>query len=360
MAVEKLKVPFSTWTQVAAQNGFQVYQCPESADSYVVWCGNYDYVYETHVDVDDFITTYSGTHFSGAVDVMGYDDAIAHIVGISDVPSTHSATGQQVMSVFPTSGLRDTIVTHNWADPTSWYSESVAASGNLTPMVSGTTYAFPHTNIIDTYHGRIWNEDALGYRVSLYVDDVVKTEVDPHTGVGDYTVDYLNGSVEFDPTISTTATVSGNYNYENGSTFTVQPKPGTKLIIKNVEVQFSTDMELRDTTVFTAYGYVDVFAPQYTPVPYPAGTKIPINSTTYKSIFDFIDESNSGQPVLPPMSSGTWRGNSQGTIVFPWDYAAAIELSDAAGMSITIKMQNDVPAGGERVTVTFYGLYEDE
>jgi hypothetical protein len=360
MSIVKLTVPFSTWAQVATGNSFQTYQCSMGADAYVVWCGNYDYVYESRVDVDDFITTYSGTHLAAALNVMGYDDALAHIVGISHVPSTHAPDGTHVTSLFPTAGLRDTIVTHNWADPTTWYSESTLASGNLAPTVSGTTYAFPQNHIIDTYHAKIWNEDSLGKRVSIFVDGTEKTEVNPHTELGDFTVNYLVGTVAFSPAISPTATVSGNYSYESGSAFTITPKPGTRLIVKNVEVQFSTDMVLNDTTIFEAYGYVDVFAPQYTPVPYPAGTKIPLESTTYKSIFDFIDESNSAQPTLPPMSSGTWRGNTQGTIVFPWDYAAAIELSDAAGMEIKIKMQHDIPAGGERVTVTFYGLYEAE
>jgi hypothetical protein len=77
-------------------------------------------------------------------------------------------------------------------------------------------------------------------------------------------------------------------------------------------------------------------------------------------MLDFQAESNGAMPVIPAIGGPSWRGIRHPIIVFPWDYAALLTLSSAAGMEIRIKLLHDVPFGGEFGTATLYCLSEDE
>jgi len=106
---------------------------------------------------------------------------------------------------------------------------------------------------------------------------------------------------------------------------------------------------------------VDVFAPQYTPTPYPSGTLIPIGSPTiYKTMMNYIDEANGAMPEIPPMGGAGWRGTSQAVQIFPWRYQAMTELVSSYGMEIRIQLQHETPFGGDVATATFYCLSEPE
>jgi hypothetical protein len=268
--------------------------------------------------------------------------------------------GKDVVSLWPTEGIRKTFVTHNWCDKTTWYQKSVEVDDEVpTATTPGTLYTLAHQNVIDTHHGKIWDEDNLGCRVLVVVDSVPKVEQDPHDDVGDFVVDYAAGTITFTPPIDPGASVLVNYHYATSSEFVIKPAPGKALKIRSVEAQFSQDVALNDTIDFTAYGYVDVFAPGLMPG-VPSGTLIPIANTRYKTMLDFQAESNGAMPTIQPIGGAGWRGIHQPIVVFPWDYAALLALSSAAGMEIRIKLQHDVPFGGEFGTATLYCLNEDE
>jgi hypothetical protein len=223
----------------------------------------------------------------------------------------------------------------------------------------------PHSSIIDVYHGKLWEEEQLEatHRVSVEVDEgggwAAKTEVDPHDGIGDYTIDYAAGTITFSPAIGTGANVRASYYRANGSQFILAPDPGKTLLIKSAEVQFSADIEMTDTVIFETFGYVDVFAPQLMPG-IPSGTKIPLKKTVYKTLQQFIDESNGAYPSIPAIGGSGWRGVQSPVTVFPWNYAAALPLSAAAGMEVRIYCEHDLPFVGSYATATFYCLSEDE
>ena len=271
-----------------------------------------------------------------------------------------TADGKRIVSVWPTEGTRRTIVTHNWCDRTTWYQKSVAVVDAVpTAVVLGTSYSLAHTNVIDTWHGKLWDEDNLGHRVVVKVDGVTKTEQDPHNNVGEFTVNYSAGIVTFTPPVSVAAVVLVSYHYATTSEFTIAPTAGKVLKIRTVETQFSVDVTLNDTVDFTAYGLVDVFAPELMPG-VPSGTKIPLSTTRYKTMQDFQAESNGALATIPVIGGAGWRGIPQPIIVFPWDYAAMLNLSAAAGMEIRIKLQHDAPFGGGFATATLYCLSEAE
>ena len=145
----------------------------------------------------------------------------------------------------------------------------------------------------------------------------------------------------------------------------LKPSAGKRLAIKSAEVQFSSDVEMSDTVIFHTYGYVDVFAPYLLttatpPGPYPPGTLIPIQKTVYKTLHQFIDESNGANPPIPAIGGADWRGVQHPVTVFPWNYAAALPLSSAAGMEVRVFLEHDDEFGGSYSTATFYALSEDE
>lgn len=372
---QMLGLSYSVWKTVVQANGFTPYFHEDDGvtGQGFVFAGTDEYIYTTRIVDDtwvDFDTTFSGT----TVAVGRRDDAIANIVGLSDVPKTaRTDSGKLVISTWPTEGARTTVISPNWADPTTWYSSSTHISHEVASATTpGTVYQLAHSNIIDTSHGKISGEGVLvssgALCCTLTVSGTVSgtgvfyTEVDPHTGVGDYTLDYLTGVITFSPAIAADAEVKATYHYETGSLFTIAPTAGKALKIKNAEVQFSDDVEVTDTVLFQLFGLVDVFAPQLLQVnggPYPPGTKILLNTIAYKTMMDYINESNGALPAVPQLGGAGWRA-SPALHVFPWRYQAMTELKSSLGLEIRISLEHEVPFNGTVATATFYCLSEDE
>lgn len=284
---------------------------------------------------------------------------------------TKTASGKPVFSQWPTEGNRKTIVTHNYCDPTTWYTNAVrVVEESLDANTAGEEYAMDNQNVIDAYHGKIWEEDSLldgqgnSYLVTVEIDTgggwTSVDEVDPHSGTGDYTVDYAAGTITFSPTIDTGASVRATYHYATDSVFSVAPSDGRVMDIKHVEAQFSTDLGMTDSIIFAPYGYVQDFAPQLTPSPYPEDTLIPLGQTKYKSMRDFHNEVNGALPTIPALGGNGWRGVTEEIVVFRWEYAATLQLENSKGMEIRVYLEHDVPFTGTYATATIYALQEDE
>jgi len=264
---------------------------------------------------------------------------------------------------------RATIITHNWADKTTWYSESIRVDDEVAAD-SGDhqLYQLANAYLIDTYHGKITQEDFLtdndgyDYRVVVKVNDVQKTEQDPHYGAGgDYTINYVDGYVEFLSALQPEDVVTVAYHYASSSIFTVQPPVGKIWKLEIVEVQFSQDVKMKDTIRYNAYGNVEVFAPQYCPVPYPPGTSIPLgNPTVFKTITDLMNDAVRAYPAYNPIGGSSWRGLSQPATVMDWDYRSSIILHGSYGMSLAISLDHDEQFGGTFATATFYCKEEDD
>lgn len=254
-----------------------------------------------------------------------------------------------------------TIVTHDWCDKTTWYTDAVrVVNEQPAAVVAGTSYQLAHTHIIDTYHGKLVQEDFLldssgnSYRISVTVDGVPKTEVDPHTGVGDYLVEYTLGTIYFTPAISVLADVRVTYHYATSSSFYIKPEAGYILSIDVVEAQFSDNTLLTDTTFFQLQGLVDVFAPQLMPG-IPSGTFISVgNPLVYKTFKDYVCDAIKSYPSHPAYGVGNWRSSNRPYHIFCWDYITSTKLKSSYGMRIKIKLEHDVPFSGDSAAVTFY------
>lgn len=264
--------------------------------------------------------------------------------------------------------------THDWSDKTTWYSSSIrvvdetAANDDAGVFLS---YALAHTNVINTSHGLVYQEDYLqdpdgfDYLVHVKVDGVTVTPRDPHHGAdGDYQADYINGKIVFFSALTSESVVTVTYHYATDSVFVVAPVAGKQIYLDFVECQFSEDIVMNDTVVFQPYGFVEVFAPQYCTSnggPYPPGTKIPLgNPMKYKSFTDFQAEATKSYVQYPVMGGDNWRAATQKLTVINWDYLAATELKSSFGLEIRIFLEHDVPFGGWYATATFYCRIEDE
>lgn len=308
----------------------------------------------------DFETNYK----SNCTETYSGDDALilGNIANKVPLVQLRTSTGLVRTSSEKSDSSKQNFFSHNWADKTTWYTESTKVTDEVA-INSGDniSYNLAHSNLIDVYHGKIFGEDFLkdlnnsSYRVIIKVNDVVKTEQDPHYGSGgDYTINYDNGVITFLSELDIVDVVKATYYYAGGSGFYVRPDSGHKLNIIMAEVQFAKNIIMNDSIIFQPYGYVDVFAPQYVGV-IPSGTKIPLGDpVVYKTITDLQADAFRAYATYPAMSASNWRGLSEELIIFDWDYTSSTPLRADYGMEIKMSLQHDCAAGGSYATASFY------
>jgi hypothetical protein len=239
------------------------------------------------------------------------------------------------------------VISPNWCDRTTWHDSAEQITDQaLTDSGDGLTWNSPHTNWIDTYHGKLTGEDELsGMRAVVKADGVTLTEDEPFGGAqGDYSVDYAAGTVTFHASQAGKA-VTATYCRENGSAWVIKPDPGKVLRLTTVEVQFSKDIVLNDTVTFQLY----VGGAPYGP------------PTTYKTMMDYINEAAGSYAEIPAMGGGS-RGTTQPIQIFRWPYAerASTDLKSSLAMEVHIKLANNNHFGGAKAIATFYGVSENE
>ena len=121
------------------------------------------------------------------------------------IPKTED--GKPIVSFWPTEGSKSTYISHDWTDRTTWTTGAVRMVDEV-PTRLGLgyppgTYRVAHNAVIDTFHGKITDEDFLkdaagnSFRVVVTVDGVMKLEADPDDGGNDYSIDYALGTITF-------------------------------------------------------------------------------------------------------------------------------------------------------------------
>ena len=307
------------------------------------------------------------------------------------VPTQFDDSGMPLSSNVKPYGLKYNPISPNWCDKTTWYEQSVKCEETLVEDVDGKTFLSPtgKVNWIDTLHGKLFNEDALveslgpdvddpppgssssssgepenfqKLRVRAFVDGERKYENSPGQTDKDFTVDYTNGKVVFNTTAYSGKQVDAVFWYENGSQWTIAPPAGSKIQLVRVELQFSKNIVIRDTMVYSAYGYVKSFAPYLMSPPYnyPGEMKIPIDTPIrYKSVSNYVSESNGTYPIIPAFGGdyeGGWRKQGDDILTLPWDYVARTDLHSSMGMELRVTTEKDMAHEGELATVAFYCL----
>lgn len=255
----------------------------------------------------------------------------------------------------PRTGTELILVTHDFTDPTTWYTESVRVENViLTGSIDNLTWSSPHVHWIDMEHGKTFDEDAVKadvehqYAVSVSIDGVPKTIREAYeTSGGDFDVDYTNGKVIFFQPV--TGTVSASYSYENGSMWKIVPENGRKLDIEVAEAQFSTDLTMTDTVDFEIW----VYNPEDLP------NKMKYTWTSYKTVKNFIDEAIGSYPVVKAFG-GPQRGVASDVYGFPFRYGTVRTLRSSQGVELRVKLRHDRPFSGSYATTTMYCTVHDE
>lgn len=276
------------------------------------------------------------------------DSSSVSVVEILQDLGKYNTEGVQLTSPAPRLGTSKTIVTCNFCDPCTWYEQSLREEGPdgygkvMSTIDTYVTYKIDgYTNWIDLTHSRFTGEDliASNYSVDITVDGYSKTEDT------DYTVNYEDGYVVFDPALTALNEVKAKFSYANGSRFTIKPAAGKKLRILYTEAQFSINAKIIDPVTFQVY----VYNPNDLPNKIPYG-----NPDTYKSGYDFANIGNGGA-YIP-----AFAGIDEDIIVVPFQYPVVKDLKDSDGAEIRISIANDTPIDGYFGSLTAYCLSEDE
>lgn len=360
-----------TWTEVkteAASRGLQLQSVLDAAGEFPHWS----------VFVVDDSLVYSATIYSGSMPGATEDEQIANDADKAEFETmaTNKRLGlkQQpdkalLVTTVGREGKETIWATHNYCDRTTWFGDSVRTSEVLFNSGDNLTFSGSHHFWTDMVHGKVFDENALctdvehGYAVEVVVSNVTQSARLPFaTSGGDYVVNYASGSITFAGEVLSPVTCS--YSYENGSTWYLKPYPSKAIDLEQAEAQFSVGCTMNDTIHFQVFGFVDVFAPQYLIAnggPYPSGTKIPLEETSYKTIYQLIDEALGSYPVIPAIGSGaSIRMNPSAIYGFPFTYNAVRRLLDVYGLELRVYLENDVAFDGARATATFYCITRDE
>lgn len=289
--------------------------------------------------------------------------------------ATRQADGTSLVAVKARFGKEVIYASHSFCDKTTWYWDSDRVTDKVLTQ-NGTTWESGDVNWIDLEHGKIFDEEAVkvdqatfhppphGYAIIVKVDGVTQTPCPAwkNTG-GDYTIDYANGTVTPVGADWTGHTVTASYSKAATSGWVMIPTTGRALIIEAAEIQFSDDIVFNANLVIEIYGAIDYFAPellQSNGGPYPPGTQVPIETTVYKTIDQYIDEAIGAYPAIPAFSNAAGRGYTRPRYIFQFHYTSARPLFSSLGMYMRIHIDGDEPFGGERSTATFYCLSKDD
>lgn len=244
------------------------------------------------------------------------------------------------------------IYSHDFTDRTTWWTASVFVSHEQADALDEERQVFvlDHPFVIDTLHAKISNEEALrvsaeGYAVSVWIDSVLQTEADPHTGDGDYQVNYQTGRITFVTPVALGAVVEVTYRYATTSAFEIVPQPGKNVTPLQAEIQFTTDIEIQDTLRYQ----VMVWDPE-NEVHVPHG-----EPTVFKCFKDYLNDSQRAYPTYPGNGTvGNWRALPVPSIIMDWDYLGENALKSLYGAKLRIWLEHDEPFTGTFCAATFY------
>ena len=287
----------------------------EDAERYICWTYSGGFVTKTNIEkVDD----------PDLAEFLTYKD---------NIKSPITDKGYSKTSIYEPEGSFLTIATHDWTDPTTWYTASVRITGEVVSG-AGVTYTLANPNVINLNSGKVSREDDFS---APYLPVVYDNGVQ----VSNWTLDHSTGVITFDSAPS--GPVTADYSYATTSDFHLIPSPGKSLRINHAEIQFTQDV-VTQPTIWQVWAYNPLDLPN----------KVPVATTKYKSLKDIINICNLGQGSIPVLTE-----IGQPVIVFPFDYARAIDLDSSKGMELRMKISNDIPMSGTWATVTFYTVEDD-
>lgn len=346
---------WTQWKQVQSIKNF-IYQHDDDGDIYTIW--GYDGP-EAHIAViwkdvvPDGIQNSGYSQEQNNLDKLDFENNYLANSNLSI--DKRDSEGRSIQVPVPRVGKELIVSTHNFADPTTWFGDSVRVEDEVLSSADGYVWQSSNVNWIDLDHGKIFDEDSIkldvphNYNVIVKVDGYVKSVCPPYTSInGDYFINYDNGSITFlQNQLGKNVTVS--YSYATTSTWYLSPSLLKKISVEEAEAQFSADVIMTNSIEFQIWAYN----------PYDLPNKIMIDTTSYKKMTNFIDEALGSYPIIPAVG-GPDRGTQSAVYGFPFRYGTVRELRSSQGVELRVRIKDDVPFGGEYCTATFYCTVTDE
>jgi len=245
-------------------------------------------------------------------------------VDLANVDITSNAERAIKMAPTKLEGSSTLLVSHDFCDDTTWYTDSIKISETLS---SSDTLTFKGTEEvwIDLEHGKVPHEDkfSANYKPIVRVNGVVATS--------GYSIDYKKGEVTFE--VAKTGTVTAEYNYANGSMWSIVPYESKILKILGTTIKFTSDVAIGAGQSINLQLFVSG-------VPYGEIVK-------YKNVKDLIKCSMSSP------SSMKGFGDVAGEVNFlPFDYITSKDLKSEMFMEIRIWLSDHQVCVGEFGVVT--------
>jgi hypothetical protein len=249
----------------------------------------------------------------------------------------------------PRRGTELIIVSHNYCDPCTWYTESIRVNEEILTSEDGYTWNSVNPYWIDMVSGRMFKDYKTRelvdhkYDIVLTVDGYSKLYRDyfSETG-GDFSIFYEDGYIKSFEDWSGKE-IKCSYSYATGSAWSINPDFGTKIDIEQADVQFSSDVMMNDTVIFETL--------VYNPEDFP--NKIVYDTAYYKRVQNIIDEAIGAFPTISKLSPNA-RGTKYDTVEFPFKYGTVKTLDSSVGLELRIRLENNIKYGGSFCTASFY------
>lgn len=259
----------------------------------------------------------------------------------------------------PREGTAINFYSPNLCDKTTWYDGSIRVENfEFTDSGDLTTWNGDHEYLIDLYHGKIFNENAVVENYSIMVevseDDgatwVEKTQNTFDEADGDYLIDYVNGNITFNSALNSGDKVRASFSKASSSMmWKMSPSTGKRLKLMYAEAQFTTDVEISADIAYETWAYNPLDLPN----------KIKIGEIRYKTLSDFLYESTGVYPRVSSFGGTGSRGlGGKDILIFPFKYNSFRDIRNSQGVEIRITTKKEHV--GTMATATLYCLEEDE
>jgi len=245
-------------------------------------------------------------------------------VDLANVDITSNAERAIKMAPTKLEGSSTLLVSHDFCDDTTWYTNSEKKSETLTTL-DNLTFKGSEAVWIDLEHGKVPHEDRLAanYTTIIKVNGAVATS--------GFSIDYKKGEVTFE--IAKTGTVTAEYSYANGSSWSIIPFTGKILKILGTTIRFTSDVHIGEDQSINLQLFI---------AGAPYGEVV-----MYKNVKDLIKCSMSSP------SSMKGFGDVTGEVNFlPFDYTTSKDLKSEMLMEIRIWLSDHKVCVGEFGVVT--------
>lgn len=297
------------------------------------------------------------------------DPSTLHVIVDNEIVTKKSSQAKDVYIFSP-----------DVTDKTTWYHDGVQIANESVGVGDGATTQFQlqHGNgnvtgekIVDLTHGKVTDETNIappngtagGYAAVVKINDVAQTEREVYMDSGgDWEMDYDEGLITFYNAPATGSIITVDYWYvptnAMGCLFRLTAPEGTYTNVNYVEAQFTVDLNMKDSIVYT-----------FTPEAFP--TINLISPLVYKNMWNVLDFNVSSLPVVsrnPDIPSGTTIATSRNITadchVFPWQYTSELKVEGdpivipglgSQKIQLVAYLKHGIPYEGTRGTVTIYG-----